>query len=106
MKKITFSHWYFKLTGIYVKDQKEKKARLLQILKIHYKDLSKYMIKYDAIYNVNDEYILPKTELILLLFNAVTYRGGLFTTIRRYTPSKWDYYKNSEGEIFQVVINE
>lgn len=103
MKKIKFSHWYFKLASVYDRNQSGKKARLLQAIKIHYNDLSKGLIEYDSIHE-DGYYPLPKTELILLVFNANQYTGGVFTTIRRYTIGKWGYYKGSEGEIFEVVV--
>jgi hypothetical protein len=29
-----------------------------------------------------------------------------FTTIRRWTPSKWKYYMTAEGKIFDIVLNK
>lgn len=104
MNKIKFSNEYFKLANIYNKIGK-KEARLMQAIKIHYNDLNKELIKYDTTYG-NGAYPLPKTDLILLIFNAYQYKGGVFTTIRRYTPNKWVYYKKAEGELFEVVIDE
>ena len=106
MKKIKFSHWYYKLANVYSEHQAGKKARLLQVLKIHYNDLSDNIIQYDTTYDSDEQYQLPKTDLILLIFNASQYNGGLFTTIRRYTSEKWKYYKDSQGEIFEVVVEE
>ena len=50
MKQIKFSHWYYKLANIYNRNTGDKKARLLQAIKIHYNDLSKELINYDARY--------------------------------------------------------
>jgi hypothetical protein len=104
MKKIKFSHWYFKLFNVYSENDSNRIATLLQALKINYSDLSNDMIKYDATYGNEEIYDLPKTDLIFLVFNAHRLKGGIFTTIRRYTPNKWEYYKGSEGETFEVII--
>lgn len=32
--------------------------------------------------------------------------GGLFTTIRRHTPEKAEYYKNLEGKVLDVLLND
>lgn len=105
MKKIKFSHWYWKLDNVYKNRQMINRARLLQAFKIHYKDLSEPMIKYDATFGNNEIYPLPKTELIFLVFVANQIGGGVFTTIRRYTPKKFEYYQRAIGELFEVNIN-
>jgi len=105
MKQIKFSHWYFKLASVYSRNG-DKKARLLQVLKIQYNELTEDLIKYDVTYGDMESYPLPKTDLILLVFNAYNSKGGLFTTIRRYTPNKFVYYKKAQGEIFEVVVDE
>ena len=109
MKKIKFSHWYAKFDSV-LDDYEgaENTATLIQALKIHYNDLSPEMIDCDTLYyDPNSKrkkyYQLPKTDLILLLFMA-DYSGGLFTTIRRYTQKKYEYYRNSVGEKFLVEI--
>lgn len=106
MKQIKFSHWYYKLANVYDRHQRDKKAKLLQAVKIHYNDLSKQLIDFDVTYGEHEQHQLPKTDLIFLIFEALQYTGGLFTTIRRYTPEKWKHYKSSQGEIFEVVIEE
>jgi len=103
MHKIKFSHWYYKLK-VFNDTEGIKKAKLLEAIKIHYNDLNPELIKYDTTYG-NGAYPLPKTDLILLIFETVG-NVEIFTTIRRYTPNKWVYYKKAEGEIFEVVIDE
>lgn len=100
MKKITFSHKYFKLS----KSETEK-VRLLQVLKINRSELSKEMIEYDTAYS-NGHYELPNGDLILLIFSTLSYTSSIFTTIRRYTTEKWLYYKDLEGEIFKIIVCE
>ena len=108
MKKIKFSHNYEKFEGlIHLKDplSDNLKVLLLNAFKINHKDLFKEMIKYDAEYKGEygiNMYELPKGDLILLIFQT-NYRK-IFTTIRRYTEEKFEYYKKSEGELFQLVI--
>lgn len=63
------------------------------------------MIDYDTKYSNNKIYELPKTDLILLIFKTSKH-NEIFTTIRRFVNSKWKYYKSSEGEKFEVVMNE
>ena len=75
-------------------------AVLLQCFKVHYKDLSACFKAYDVTSDEGD-YPLPKTDLIVLLLMFDDKK--LFTTIRRYTPRKWDYYKTREGETFELV---
>ncbi len=95
MKKIKFSHDYDKLQGM------GRTPTLIQVLKINYTDLSRWMIRYDAkIYGSDEMYPIPKDDLILLIFQSGT--NKIFTTIRRYTPSKFEYYKNLEGSVFEI----
>lgn len=109
MNKIKFSHRYYKLS--YGEDQ-IKFAELLQVFKCHYKDLGKRFIELDTLYwekgadySNPSYYKLPENELIILLFRNVL-RETMFTTIRRYTPRKYEYYKSKMGEIFEVEIKE
>ena len=98
MKEIKFSHQYDKLLGM------SSTPKLIQVLKIRYNDLSKEMIEYDTkIYESDypwkeDYYKLPKTDLILLIFQSD--RNMIFTTIRRFTEKKFEYYKKAVGEYF------
>jgi len=106
MKQIKFSHWYYKLANVYDRHQAGKKAKLVQAIKIHYTDLSKQLIDFDTTYGEHEQYQLPEKDLILLIFVALQYTGGMFTTIRPYTIGKWGYYKKAEGELFEVVVDE
>jgi hypothetical protein len=99
MKKIKFSHRYDKLVGM------ATTPRLIQALKIHYEELSEWIINYDArIYESDDCYPIPRDYLILLIFQSDT--NMIFTTIRRFTPSKWKYYEKAVGELFEVEYVE
>ena len=99
IKQIKFSHPYEKLIGM------ASTPRLIQALKISYYELSEWMINYDAkIFDSDELYPIPKTDLILLIFQSD--KNMIFTTIRRYTLSKWKYYKHAVGELFETTIKE
>ena len=101
MSNIKFSHKYNKMQDI-VNDK--DKVLLLQSIKINFEELTEEFIEYDTSYK-EIYYPLPKTELILLLFKPKG-KGKLFTTLRRYTPSKYEFYKSSQGKWFDVVIDD
>jgi len=106
-RTIKFSNWYKKFDNLPLYSKRGNySARLLQAIKIHYNDLSKYLIVYDTQYQNDKMYKLPKTDLILLIFwTGDVESQGIFTTIRRFTSKKWDYYKQSEGELFDIDLN-
>lgn len=96
MRKIKFSHEYHKMPVHHTP------SRLIQMFLIDRSNLSDQFVAYDTL-NVNDEmYKLPKGKLIVLLL--LTNDRCLWTTIRRHTPSKWDYYHAHIGELFEIVI--
>lgn len=98
MRKIKFSHDYPKLPEF------GGMAKLLQCFLIDRESISKAFEEYDTkYYDGQDKYYpLPKGKVIVLLFLAVD--DTVFTTIRRYKPSKYDYYKGSEGHDFKIEI--
>lgn len=94
---------------IYV-DLPPKEAVLLEVFKVNSKDLHLRFVEYDTIY-FDDEnnnwayYKLPKGDvLVLLLKSELNDAPDLWTTIRRYTPQKYEYYKKSRGETFKIEI--
>jgi len=109
MPKIKFSHEYFKLQ---CGKSTPEKARLLEVFRDKTENLSTCFIEYDTMYYDKKKhslayYKLPKGEVIILLFqNADPSDPFLFTTIRRYTPKKYEYYKKMRGKEFEVVIEE
>lgn len=117
MKKIKYSHNYLKLQDCF-SEMGKKEALLLQAVKVHYDDLSEVLKLYDTKYKQitlihrggyyweEKLYPLPETDLILLIFTSIGIFNRLFTTIRRYTPEKWKYYKGSEGQVFEVIVQE
>ncbi len=98
MSKIKFSHRYTKMPY-------RDKAVLLQVFKCHYKELSKVFISYDTeILNASEFYVLPKTDLLVLLLIADD--GRVFTTVRRWIPKKEEYYRSKMGQEFDIVIED
>jgi len=107
--KIKFSHQYPKLSAVGIDDeQNESNVVLLEVLEVDLEKLSWDFIKYDTrIEKDNDKeyYPLPrKGKYLLLIFENKGY--GLFTTLRRSTPNKLQYYKQSIGQPFFVEFND
>ena len=106
MNQIKFSHKYDKFEGIDVVP--DDVAMLIQCVKIHHDDLSSSFKNYDTAWThngVTDFYILPKIELILLIFRHNATKR-IFTTLRPYIDKKYIYYKSNEGNNFRIVLNE
>jgi hypothetical protein len=104
MRQVRFSHNYLKLDKAFTRGN--MKAKLLQVIQIDYKDLSADFIAHDTVYRdgrIVGAYDLPRTILILLIFRSEAFHK-IFMTLRRFTPSKWNYYKKSVGEIFEVKM--
>ena len=100
MRDIKFSHGdYHKLRHIYVGED----IQLLEVFVGDSDKLSFSFVTYDTTYDENGDkhnFILPKGKVIILLFMDIS--GSLFTTIRRYTPKKYEYYHGSRGYLFKV----
>ena len=99
MKPIKFSHPYKKLIGV------GTIARLVHVTEVYLEKVHKSFLHYDTVYfgrgGEEKHYPLPKKgRFILLLFQ---YENILFTTLRRSTANKYDYYKGSVGEMFEIV---
>ena len=90
--KIKFSHDYPKLADM------GKSAILLDVLLIERDELSDALVYYDTA----DLYELPNGRVLLLLFSPGPTR--LFTTIRKYTPDKLEYYFSRIGKEFVIEI--
>ncbi len=45
--------------------------------------------------------LCPAGKVLVLLFRSDCF---LFTTIRRYTPRKYEYYMGCRGEEFEIVF--
>lgn len=107
MQSIKFSHEYFKMpSGI-----KSRKTYLLGVTVIHYSQLPSGFIFYDTLFSKDNKtmehYPLPKTQLIILtLFTDSELSPKVWTTLRRFTQQKYDYYNNLIGKEIKIIIEE
>jgi len=108
MKKIKFSHDYWKIKSANVENGQS--VLLLAVFKTTKEEMGRGFIEYDTSYHNGAEdghYPLPSGELLVLLFTSTSNR--LFTTIRSNKKHPYDkeaYYRGSIGELFKVVIEE
>ena len=103
MRRIRFSHEdYEKFRRIQKKPPFV--ARLLQVFVLHNTDVSDPFNKYDTKYyseRGENYYLLHGRVWIVLLLEADN--GLLFTTMRRATTPKLQYYRDSQGEQFEIT---
>lgn len=99
MNQIIFSHRYRKLLGN--DNEIIHKARLIQVLPVDLKDLSKEFLDYDTDYG---KYKLNFSIQYLMLFFLKEDNNNLFTTLRTKSKRKEEYYKRKIGEEFEIVI--
>jgi len=72
---------------------------------IDYKDLSEEQIKLDTETVTGEFYALPKTRLIWIkLWTIGMKKDAEWTTLRRYTPEKFDYYSTLVGQEVKIEI--
>jgi len=95
--KISFSHNYPKLWG-------QNTARLIYVCVINRKSLPPELIEYDTKTEKGTHYELPNGKLIQLVF--LGNKGIPFCTLRRFTETKLEYYKDLLGEVFEVKIKK
>lgn len=95
---IKFSHDYEKLPLLW----ENTRAVLLRVQRVRLEDQSFAFIDYDTKIRQGGYYPLPKAgDFIVLLFQHET--GMLFTTIRRYTYEKKEFYLNHRQESFRLI---
>lgn len=98
---IKFTHTYAKLLG---KDDKPiTYAKLLDVIPRRMEDVSSELIAWDT---DQGTYQLPKKGQYLMLVFMKPGKKDTFSTFRRYTPAKEEYYRKAMGEIFYIEINE
>ena len=108
MKKIKFSHEYDKMFRN-PDDRPPIRAILIEVFRAKSEDLHKRFVEYDtSYYDMVEErccyYKLPKGNVIVLILKS---EDMIWTTIRRYTPKKYQYYLNSRWrDDFEIEINE
>ena len=101
MYTIKFSHPYRKL---FVSGQLITRAKLLLVEPVKLQDLTAESLEYDT---DNGKYELPKKgDYLRLTFLKPGQDAHLFTTLRRNTPGKKEYYSTKIGELFEVVLTE
>ena len=104
MNKIRFSHVYDKLRGIDL----SKPAVLIRIEMIDdVREVGKEFIEYDSKFHNSHgdlEFYPLKKNLKYMILYFMDDKGLLFTTIRRYTPAKLDYYQRNYNCGFEIDI--
>ena len=106
MKKIRFSHVYMKMKGKYY--PVPERAVLMEVFVVDRDLLHPGFVRYDTMY-FDDEgnvsfYALPKGKVLVLLLRS--FDDFFWTTIRRFTPQKYEYYMGCRGEEFMVEVRE
>lgn len=103
MKKIKFSHRYIKLKETFPGEP----LSLVQVWNTNTRELMPEFLDYDTAYVENgkiEHYKLGfKGDCMVLFF--IDSGGTLFTTIRRATPTKTEYYNTAIGCSFKLEIN-
>ena len=99
---IKFSHIYNKMPRGF------EHSKLLAVLPVNLEDLIPDFLHYDTTDSDGGEerqYPLPaKGDYMILLLQAGAGYGQLWTTIRRHTPRKWEYYRSHIGEVADCVV--
>jgi len=100
MHQIKFSYPFPKLFNEY--NQIISVCRLLQVIDFDLSELTEEMRAYDTAHGT---YPLPATGDFLLLIFQKPGSIHLFTTLRRSTSQKREYYRQLVGDRFEVVVN-
>lgn len=82
-------------------------VRLLQVLKVEKKELNRLMMEYDGTWvdsKSSGMWFLPDGPQLFMVFRIKQFQPLIFTTIRPYTEERYRWYKNHEGEWFEVII--
>lgn len=96
---IKFSHAYSKMPA------NPDPSRLLETFVVERSDLHRCFVDYDTlIAQGGGNYPLPSGKLLVLLL--LSEGGQLWTTIRRYTPEKCDFYRGMRCKTFKIDVSE
>jgi hypothetical protein len=102
MQTIKFSHEYFKMPIGY------EISTLLETFIIERSEMSDSFYDYDTTYaidfNETARYPLPDGKLIVILLKSKA--GLLWTTVRRWTPEKEEYYRGLRGENVKIEVKK
>lgn len=97
MPRIRFSHTYKKFPPNY------NPSMLLEVLTTNRDDLCARFVAFDTQIDGGGRYKLPNGKLLVLLLQ--TGDGALWTTIRRATPAKEEYYRSIRGDLVDIVVD-
>ena len=95
---IKFSHRYKKFPSVFTP------SKLIQVIPLKREAMSKEFIEYDTAIVGGGHYALEKGLYMVLLLK--TDNEELWTTIRRYTPRKFEYYSSNIDKKFDIIIKE
>ena len=98
MKKILFSHTYSKMPA------NPDPSRLLEVFTVDRSDLHRCFVDHDTKIRFGGNYALPKGKLLVLLLLAES--GELWTTLRKCSPEKRDYYRSMRCKVFEIDVVE
>lgn len=101
---IIFSHRYNKIPDGF------EKSKLIEVMNCNLEDLSLNFINYDTMYLDKDGkfafYHLPNKGKYMILILRSELNDQIWTTIRRHTKYKEEYYRSHIGEWFDCVVKE
>ena len=102
MNTIKFSYFYSKLPRDY------QYSKLLQVLPVKLEELSPEFRHYDTTYldgGEEKQYPLPYSgDRILLLLQAGSGHGHLWTTIRKREDEELEYYRSLVGKVVECQV--
>ena len=85
--------------------EKPVSATLLQVFRLHKRDMSPAFIEYDTRKKNGKQYFLQDQEYLVLLLKAnIPNVSFVFTTCRSWNEEKEDYYKSMVGKTFGLKI--
>lgn len=96
MPAIKFSHRYHKMPP------DPDPSRLIEVLVANRATLHSAFVEYDTAIIGGGNYPLPSGKVLVLLLQAES--GELWTTIRRWTPDKEQYYRGLRGMWLAAVV--
>ncbi|MDZ4726541.1 MAG: hypothetical protein SH817_10305 [Leptospira sp.] len=99
--QIKFSNYYLKF-GTLGKSI-PKFSALIEVLVVNLEDLSESFIDYDTRF-IGGTFKLPKKGKYLLLIFQNSPFHALFTTLRKWTKRKEDFYKKRRGRLFRLEV--
>jgi len=96
--KIKFSHAYSKMPD------HANPSRLLEVFTVDRSELHRCFVDYDTKISFAGNYSLPKGKLLVLLL--LSEEGELWTTLRKCSPEKRDYYRGMRCKVFDIDVVE